>query len=142
MKTKLIRTTVDEMDDEDYFKCRSLNYRQDGDMMYALQRFRNADEEAYVYLIKCPSSDQLLAWSIVFQARQWNFSRDKWDKWWEVHFYTRKACRRRGYGRRLANAVKRDFDSHHLEVHPWSDPALDFYDGVRGFRDHYTKEVI
>lgn len=132
MRTKLIRTSAQEMDDEDYEKCMSLNYRHNGDMRIMLPRCRDHELEAPVYLIKDIDSDILIGWAIVVQ-------RGYYDKWLEAQFYVRRCYRRLGYGRRLARAVKKDFKGTiPIEVLGHDDLSVKFFKSVKGFRDYYT----
>ena len=64
---------------------------------------------------------RLLAWSLV---NEWNVSTV------EAMFYTRRSCRRLGYGTRLIRKIRKDFPRRTLQVFRWNAVSDSFFDAV------------
>ena len=90
MRTKLVRNLTPQ----ERLNCRRLTLRT-GSMRGALNYSIQWDEPARVFMIE--DKGRLLAWALLFPYL-------KNEPW--AYFYTRKTCRRRGYGTWLFRAVK------------------------------------
>lgn len=111
------KLNVENLNSEDYAKCKSLNYRQKGDMLSTLVISR-ANPHKYrgrVYMIK-DDSDKLLAWAIVSDGC--------------ANFYTRKSERRNGYGKQLSKAIAKDYNIWELEVGMHDKTSEAFFSGT------------
>lgn len=80
----------------EYKQCKSLNFRQSGDMLYALPRARNNGSR----VIMIHDGEQLVAWALLVP----------YTNYYEGQFYVRASYRRRGLGKRLIKKA--------LKIHP------------------------
>lgn len=100
MRTKTTIKMVRNLTPEEYKKCKSLNFRYNGCMMYDLPMARRKyPEKARVVMITEAESGKLIAWCLAFP--------NSTDDGFLTQYYTRVAFRRQGYGGRLVKHVSK-----------------------------------
>lgn len=123
---RLVRRNVENLSEDLYKKCYSLNFRENGYMQESLvtaRRWPNAyKSKAYMLL---DSDDKLLSWALV-RFR----SHDETDKNSTAHFYTRKNCRNKGYASRVFKAIEKDYDKDTLITSPHDEKSVAFFEKV------------
>lgn len=100
MKTNLLVKKVDDLTEDEYKRCLSLSFREDGNLYYDLYRYRRKlhrgtytafippKKPAWVIMIK--SNDTILSWCLM--------APDKPQGRYVAQFYTRREYRGRGLG--------------------------------------------
>jgi GNAT superfamily N-acetyltransferase len=114
---KLIVRGVPELTAAEYKACYQLNLRGEGLMQYKLVDCRRYGFGTAVMLFE--DDGTLLSWALVFS---YNLSQDLYG----AYFYTRRAARRKGYGRQVADEVKRRFTN--ILVWPSDTQGTKFFD--------------
>ncbi|QRI46140.1 acetyltransferase [Streptomyces phage Cursive] len=98
MRTKTAIKLVRNLTPEEYRKCRSLNLRWGGYMQEELMFARRGERgDAKAVLITESGTDRLIAWSLLLPK----------DGQMIAHYYTRRSCRRQGFGDRLMKSVQK-----------------------------------
>lgn len=123
-RLKVRSLLVADLSAAEYSRCLYLNLRNGGTMRDTLQTARyyckqGQDKGSRVVLIE--DGEQLLAWALIY--RSFYQSND-------VHFYVRRAFRRRGLGRMLMREVRRY--TRKPRVQAWNEVAEAFFASFRG----------
>lgn len=105
MTLKLSRKQAINLTSQEYKQCYSLNFRVDGFMQETLKHKR---DHSVVYRIV--EDGQLVSWALVFYDSSYSETPT-------VYFYTRKSCRRKGYGQRLKKRIRKDYTAFHVCSH-------------------------
>jgi len=115
---RVIKRNVENLSSEDYYKCKSLNYRSRGEMLQVLIHARQYPKTypGRAYLIK-DKGDKLLSWALVTQGK--------------VNFYTRKSHRRKGYGKQISQHIAKEYDIENLEVGMYDERSEAFFAGTK-----------
>lgn len=97
MRTKTVVKLVRSLTPDEYSRCRSLNLRWGGYMQEELGFARKGQRgSAKAVMIVESDTDRLIAWSLLLPK----------DEQTIAHYYTRRSCRRQGYGDRLMKKVQ------------------------------------
>jgi GNAT superfamily N-acetyltransferase len=101
MRTKTVSKLVRNLTPDEYKKCKNLNFREGGHMMYDLPWAKKKHpDRARVVMIK-DESNRLLAWCLAYPGA------DKYEGEFITQYYTRVKFRRQGYGDRLIKHIKK-----------------------------------
>lgn len=98
MRTKTVVKPVRELTPKEYRKCYSLNLRWGGYMQEELMFARRGQRNRASAVMIFDESERLIAWSLVYE---------KFEGQMVAHYYTRRTCRRQGFGDRLMKQVQR-----------------------------------
>ncbi|UMO76339.1 acetyltransferase [Streptomyces phage Tomas] len=111
MRTKTVTKLVRNLTPDEYQKCKNLNFRYEGCMMYDLPRVRRQQpKDAKVVMIKEAESGKLIAWCLAYRNASGQY---------ETQYYTRVAYRQKGYGSRLMRHVKKFADKPVVMPHDY-----------------------
>jgi GNAT superfamily N-acetyltransferase len=98
MRAKTVVKPVRELTSQEYKKCYSLNLRYDGYMQEELMFARRGERNNAFAVMIIDEDERLIAWSLVYEKVEGKMV---------AHYYTRRACRRQGFGDRLMKQVQR-----------------------------------
>lgn len=98
MRTRTIVKPVRELTPQEYRKCYSLNLRWGGYMQEELMFARRGQRNKASAVMIFDENERLVAWSLVYEKSEGQMV---------AHYYTRRACRRQGFGDRLMKQVQR-----------------------------------
>ena len=98
MRTNTIVKSVRELTPQEYRKCYSLNLRWGGYMQEELMFARRGQRPKASAVMIFDENERLIAWSLVYEKSEGQMV---------AHYYTRRACRRQGFGDRLMKQVQR-----------------------------------
>ncbi|ASR75559.1 hypothetical protein SEA_MILDRED21_195 [Streptomyces phage Mildred21] len=98
MRTRTIVKPVRELTPQEYRKCYSLNLRWGGYMQEELMFARRGQRNKASAVMIFDENERLIAWSLVYEKSEGQMV---------AHYYTRRACRRQGFGDRLMKQVQR-----------------------------------
>lgn len=116
----LTKLKVHQLPEDLYKKLYALNFRNEGQMQRNLYCARIEQFKAYAYILLDDDESTVISWALV------NFP-GIGEK--EINIYTRANKRRKGYGKMVANAIKKDFGRN--LIHYPHDAASDgFYEAL------------
>ncbi len=98
MRTRTIVKPVAELTPQEYRKCYSLNLRWGGYMQEELMFARRGQRNKASAVMIFDEDERLIAWSLVYEKSEGQMV---------AHYYTRRACRRQGFGDKLMKQVQR-----------------------------------
>lgn len=115
MRTKITVKRTTNLTEQEYKSLIYLNCQSRGIMQSCLKESYYSDEYVdvdHVIMLRETKTKRVLAWCHI---RRTNLK----DKPLIAHYYTRRSCRRCGYGTKIANAVLKKFGNH--KVYPRDD---------------------
>lgn len=98
MRTRTVVKPVRALTPQEYRKCYSLNLRWGGYMQEELMFARRGQRNKASAVMIFDENERLIAWSLVYEKSEGQMV---------AHYYTRRACRRQGFGDRLMKQVQR-----------------------------------
>ena len=126
MRTKTQIKLVRNLTPDEYRKCKSLNFRYNGCMMYDLPMAKKKYPTSRVVMIKDAETDMLIAWCLAIPS----YSTGQYV----TQYYVRVKFRRRGFGDRLIKNVRK-FEPSPV-VMPHDRPSRGF------FRKHQQNVIV
>jgi GNAT superfamily N-acetyltransferase len=98
VKTKTVVKPIGELTPTEYKKCYSLNLRWGGYMQEELMFARRGERDKASAVMIFDENERLIAWSLVYEKTEGQMV---------SHYYTRRTCRRQGFGDKLMQEVQR-----------------------------------
>lgn len=98
MRTRTIVKPVAKLTPQEYRKCYSLNLRWGGYMQEELMFARRGQRNKASAVMIFDEEERLIAWSLVYEKSEGQMV---------AHYYTRRTCRRQGFGDKLMKQVQR-----------------------------------
>ncbi|QJD50904.1 acetyltransferase [Streptomyces phage Bmoc] len=98
MRTRTVVKSVAKLTPQEYRKCYSLNLRWGGYMQEELMFARRGQRNKASAVMIFDENERLIAWSLVYEKSEGQMV---------AHYYTRRTCRRQGFGDKLMKQVQR-----------------------------------
>lgn len=117
---KLVVREIKELTAWEYHSCYQLNLRNAGLMRERLVENKR-NNTGHAVMLK-DDSGMLLSWCLVFD---WDIDKDLYG----AYFYTRKSARRHGFGKLVADEVKKQFKN--VIVWPSDNTGRSFFDNYK-----------